>query len=122
MHRPSVLSVVARLTVNIMAGVVVLFPFLIWETATIGPPPLDWRSAGIVLFLALVPSIGAYQCHVRVQKVLGASGTAPMLYVGPLYSMVVAWITLGEQPQLFHLIGAVLILPGIYLATSRPSS
>jgi len=120
-HRPSVMTVLTRLAVNVMAGIVILLPFTIWEAATVGPPPLDWRSLGIVVFLALVPSMGAYQCHARVQKVLGASGTAPMLYVGPLYSVAVAWATLGEQPHLYHLIGAVLILPGVYLATYRPS-
>ncbi|MCK6452426.1 MAG: DMT family transporter [Alphaproteobacteria bacterium] len=119
-HRPSVLTVLTRLAVNMIAGIVVLFPFVLWETATVGPPPADWRSLAIVVFLAFVPSIGAYQCHARVQKVLGASGTAPMLYVGPLYSVVVAWITLGEAPRLFHLLGALMILPGVYLATWRP--
>ena len=38
-------------------------------------------------------------------------------YLGPIYAALVAWALLGEQPQWFHLVGAALILPGIWLAT-----
>jgi drug/metabolite transporter (DMT)-like permease len=47
------------------------------------------------------------------------------LYLGPIWAALVAWALLGEQPQTFHLVGALMILPGVFLATRsaarRPS-
>jgi drug/metabolite transporter (DMT)-like permease len=52
---------------------------------------------------------------------LGASRVAASLYLGPLYGGLAAWLVLGEAMGWHHLMGATLILPGIYLA-SRPSA
>jgi drug/metabolite transporter (DMT)-like permease len=46
---------------------------------------------------------------------------AASLYLGPLYGGLAAWLVLGEAMGWHHLMGAALILPGIYLA-SRPSA
>ena len=52
---------------------------------------------------------------------LGPSVTSVSMYLGPLYVGILAWIILGEAPQWYHLIGTVLVLPGLFLAT-RPAS
>jgi drug/metabolite transporter (DMT)-like permease len=36
-----------------------------------------------------------------------------------LWNAVLAWLLLGEQMGSQHWVGAVLILPGIYLATRK---
>jgi len=40
------------------------------------------------------------------------------LYLGPLYASVGAWWLLGEPPGWHHLVGAMLILPGVFLVTA----
>ena len=52
-----------------------------------------------------------------VQRELGAARTGLILYLGPIYAALTAWMLLGEQPQWYHGLGAALILPGIWLAT-----
>jgi drug/metabolite transporter (DMT)-like permease len=69
----------------------------------------------------LLPGIGAYWAYGFCQKVLGASRVAASLYLGPLYGGLAAWLVLDEAMGWHHLMGATLILPGIYLA-SRPSA
>ena len=54
-----------------------------------------------------------------MQRVLGAARVGVVLYLGPLYSAVIAWLVLGERIEAFHAIGALLILPGIWLSTRR---
>ena len=49
----------------------------------------------------------------------GASRVAVSLYLGPLCGAVAAWAFLNEHLQGFYLMGALLILPGIVLATQR---
>jgi drug/metabolite transporter (DMT)-like permease len=40
-----------------------------------------------------------------------------VLYLGPLYAATLAWFALGEPLHLYHAVGALIILPGIYLAS-----
>ena len=116
-RKPSVLDPLARLAVITFAGILVLLPFTIAETAIIGLPEPSWTVCGLILLVALLPGFGAYQAYSYVQKELGAARTGLILYLGPIYAALVAWALLDEQPQWFHAVGAALILPGIYLAT-----
>jgi len=120
-RKSSVLDPLARLTIITLAGVIVLLPFTLVETAIIGLPQPGWNVVGLILLVALLPGLGAYQSYSYVQRELGAARTGLILYLGPIYAALVAWALLGEQPQWFHVLGAALILPGIYLAT-RPEA
>lgn len=117
----SPLSAQARLASTCAGGVVVLLPFALWELGLPDTPAWGWRATGLVVVAALVPGIGAYVAYGHVQKVLGASRVAASLYLGPLYAALAAWGVLGEPMGLHHAVGAALILPGIFLASSRPA-
>lgn len=117
--RPSALGPFARLTAITAAGIVVLLPFTVAEIAISGPASPSWRVLGLIVLVAVLPGVGAYQSYSFVQRELGAARTALILYLGPIYAAVVAWVLLGEQPRWYHALGAALILPGIWLAT-RP--
>jgi drug/metabolite transporter (DMT)-like permease len=54
-----------------------------------------------------------------MQRELGASRTALMLYLAPVYGAAGAWWVLGEVPGWHHAIGGALILPSIWLATRK---
>jgi drug/metabolite transporter (DMT)-like permease len=72
-----------------------------------------------VVAAGLFPGIGTYWAYGFSQKVLGASPVAASLYLGPLYGGLAVWIVLGEAMGWHHLVGAALILPGIYLASRK---
>lgn len=116
-HRASALDPTARLAAIIAGGIIVLIPFFAWETAVIGAPPLDWRTVGVVALLALVPGFGAYQAYGYVQRALGAGPTGLIMYLSPIYTALFGALLLGETLHLYHLVGAALVLPGIWLAT-----
>jgi drug/metabolite transporter (DMT)-like permease len=109
----------ARLTLTAVAGIVVLVPFTLWEAMAWLPTELSWRSFALIVAAALLPGAGAYGAYSIMQRELGAARVGVVMYLGPLYSAVLAWLVLGEQIEGFHLVGAALILPGIYLST-RP--
>lgn len=50
---------------------------------------------------------------------LDASRVAASLYLGPLYGGLTAWWVLGESLGWHHVMGTLLILPGIYLASRQ---
>ncbi|MFT5708484.1 MAG: drug/metabolite transporter (DMT)-like permease [Oceanospirillaceae bacterium] len=52
-------------------------------------------------------------------KTLGASKASLVMYAIPLYNAALAWVILGEELERFHLLGALLILPGLFLAVSK---
>ena len=116
---PSAFGSLARLTLIALAGIVVLVPFTVVEALAWWPSEWSWRSLGLIVAAALLPGAGAYAAYSVMQRELGAARVGVVMYLGPLYSAVLAWLVLGEQIEGFHLVGAALILPGIYLST-RP--
>jgi drug/metabolite transporter (DMT)-like permease len=116
---PSAFGPLARLTLIAAAGVVVLVPFTLWEALAWLPSEWSWRSWALILAAALLPGAGAYGAYSIMQRELGAARVGVVLYLGPLYTAVLAWLVLGEPVQSFHWVGGALILPGIYLST-RP--
>lgn len=115
----SPLSATARLAAICLGGVLVLLPFATWEWLQPERPPWSQAATGLVLAAGLIPGLGAYWAYGFAQKMLGASRVAASLYLGPLYGGLVAWGVLGEPMGWHHVMGAALILPGIYLASRR---
>jgi drug/metabolite transporter (DMT)-like permease len=118
-HWRSELGPAARLVAIIAGGLVVLGPFTAVEAWLGGTPPLTPPALALVLFAAVVPGVLSYGAYSFLQRELGAARTALMLYLAPVYGAVLAWLVLGEAPGWYHLAGAVMILPSIWLAT-RP--
>lgn len=112
-------SPLARLTLTAVAGCVVLVPFTVWEAVAWWPSEWSWRSAALIVAAALLPGAGAYGAYSIMQRELGAARVGVVMYLGPLYSAVLAWLVLGERIEGFHVLGAALILPGIYFSTRR---
>jgi drug/metabolite transporter (DMT)-like permease len=116
-HRPSALPPTARLAAITIGGLISLLPFVLLEPAIGKPYPLSWHSVGVAAFLALVPGFGAYQAYGYVQRHLGAGPTGLIMYMSPLFTGLLGYLLLGEALRLYHLVGALLVLPGIFLAT-----
>jgi drug/metabolite transporter (DMT)-like permease len=116
---PSPLSATARLAAICLGGVVSLLPFSIWELFQPGLTAWGAEAIWLIVIAGLVPGLGAYWIYGWAQKILGASRTAVALYLGPLYAAVLTWTFLGEPLGWHHLIGALLILPGVFLVTKQ---
>ena len=119
-HWPSALSPLARLVAIASGGVIVLLPFTALELWLDPGPPLGVAALGLVVLAALLPGVISYGAYSYLQRELGASRTALIMYLAPLYAALGGWAVLGEPPRWFHAVGAVLILPSIWLATRRP--
>lgn len=118
-YRPSRLPGRVRFAATMLYGAIALLPFHLVELANGEIPQLNMETIGAVLIVAIVPGLGAYLGYARIQRALGASPTALILYLAPVYTALMAWMLLGEDLRLYHLLGAALILPGIFLSTRR---
>lgn len=118
-HRPSQLDPFLRLTAVTIAGVLVLLPFTLVEALLVGPPPVEWRALAAVLIVGLLPGFGAYHAYSWLLKEVGAARTGLVLYLTPVYTAGLAALLLGEALRAYHVVGAALVLGGIWLAGRR---
>ena len=116
---PSAFGGTARLTLIAAGGIVVLVPFTVWEAVAWLPTRFSWQAVALVLATALLPGAAAYWAYGYMQRVLGAARVGVVLYLGPVYSALVGWLVLGERIEWYHAVGALLVLPGIWLSTRR---
>lgn len=75
--------------------------------------PVVW---GNLLFLGLVASMGCYLLWTAVMRRLGTMRATNYIYFNPLVTLLTAAAVLGERITLIALLGAALILPGVWLA------
>jgi drug/metabolite transporter (DMT)-like permease len=119
-NRKSCLSVFSRSTAVTLGGVLLLIPLTLIEMTVSGfPTTIDSRALILGLIAAVIPGFAAYQAYSFMQSELGAAKAGIVLYLGPLYGALTGYLFLNEQPQLFHFVGAALILPGVYFATKE---
>jgi len=117
----SPLGSTAQLATIAMGGALTLLPGAVWEGLPPGHLPVDLAVLQLMLFAALAPGVVAYWLYGWAQKVLGANRVAVTMYLNPLYSAVAAYWVLGEPMGMHHLLGAALILPGVYLVSRSKS-
>lgn len=72
-----------------------------------------------LLFLGCVASMLCFVAWNWAMKTLGAVVATNYVYINPLTTIVFAWLILDEQITLFFLLGALLILVGMYLADHK---
>jgi drug/metabolite transporter (DMT)-like permease len=116
---PSPLGATARLAAICIGGTLVLIPLTAWEMSRPDALPMSAYGLWLIVVAAIVPGLGAYWIYGWAQKILGASRVAVSLYLGPLYAGLAAWGVLGEPLGWHHAVGALLILPGVFLVTGR---
>jgi drug/metabolite transporter (DMT)-like permease len=100
-------------------GALVNVPFAIWEGASGYTISLDTETLLTLAYVIVFPSTLAYLCYNRGVELIGANRAAPFYHLIPVFGSVLAIGFLGEEPQLFHLIGYVLVLLGIFIAARR---
>ena len=102
-----------------MCGAIFLVPFLIWELLTQPLMQLTMPNALALLYVMLFPSTLAYLCYNRGVHLIGANRSAPFLHLVPVFGAVMAIFLLGETPQLFHVVGFVLVIVGVIVAARK---
>lgn len=121
---PSPFSAMARLVLICAGGMVILVPLALLEawvayrwSLPLYTTRLELKTLWIVLLAATLPGAGAFLVHSTITRFLGAAQAGLPLYLGPLVGAVMGWLVLGEPIEHHHLVGAAIIVPGIWLAS-----
>jgi drug/metabolite transporter (DMT)-like permease len=72
-----------------------------------------------VLYLALIGSVASFILFYWVVRRVGAGVAAMTSYLVPVLTLAMAVVLLGDRPQPLQLVGGVVILAGVRVATLR---
>lgn len=107
------------LVVTFFLGTLMLLPFFLAESIFFEPFYMAGDVVWVVLYLAIFPSILAYQFFNEGVKVAGATVAGLFSHLIPVFGSIMAVMFLGEKFYLYHAVGMVLILGGILLVILR---
>ena len=97
-------------------GLICVFPQFLYELSNGEVINFDINLVYTLIFLAIFPSIGSYYCWAGAVSIIGANRAGIFLSLIPLFSTIMAIALFNEEFQFFHLIGAILIITGLYLS------
>ena len=80
--------------------------------------PAVWAN---LLYLGVVASMGCYWLWGLVVKRLGSITSANYIYLNPVTTLIFSYLVLGERISFYAVVGAALIIGGVYLAVKQPS-
>jgi len=100
-------------------GLISVLPQFLYELSNGQVIKFDTNLFYTLIFLALFPSIGSYYCWAGAVSIIGANRAGIFLSLIPLFSTIMAIAFYKEQFQFFHLIGAILIVLGLFLSNKE---
>ena len=100
-------------------GLISVFPQFLYELSNGQVIKFDTNLFYTLAFLALFPSIGSYYCWAGAVSIIGANRAGISLSLIPLFSSIMAILIYDEIFEFFHLIGAVLIIIGLFLSNKE---
>ena len=100
-------------------GLISVFPQFLYELSNGQVIKFDTNLFSTLVFLALFPSIGSYYCWAGAVSIIGANRAGISLSLIPLFSSIMAILIYDEIFEFFHLIGAVLIILGLFLSNKE---
>lgn len=97
--------------------VVISVPFVLWEkpaTYLFSTTASGWLS---ILYMSVFASVLGYLIQMVAIQRIGAPRTAIFINLVPIFTIIQSVAILGESITLFKLIGAAIVISGVYLAT-----
>ncbi len=103
----------------VSVGILFLVPQFFYEQS-IGLE-LNYNKAFflILTYVVVFPAIAAYYCWQKGVEIIGPNRASMFIQLMPLFSAIMAILIFNEKFQLYHFIGASLILIGIYLSNRK---
>jgi drug/metabolite transporter (DMT)-like permease len=117
-HKPVGLPGLALLACCASFGVVLLTPLFVVEMVFLdGRIELTPATLAAMLYVGIFPSFVGYIFWNRGVAEVGPNISGIFMHLMPVFGSLLAWLFLGEQIRVFHIVGIALILSGITLTT-----
>jgi drug/metabolite transporter (DMT)-like permease len=116
---PQDIDPVSFLIILIVFGTLFLTPLYVWEVQTGAKIQLSLRALGSIAYVAIFPSILSYLFWNKGVSMVGANKAGIFIHLMPVFSIILAFLLLGERFEAYHWPGFFLIVVGIVLTTSK---
>ena len=113
------ISLLALIQITCTFGLIMLAPAFLIELNQGNAVKMNLNLLYILLYVAIFPSIGSYYCWAGAVSIIGANRAGIFLSLIPLFSTIMAILFYNEQFKFFHLIGAILIIIGLFLSNKE---
>lgn len=117
-RKPAGLNPIGLLAVLFAIGTAILAPGYIAAELWVRPQVnLNLVSLGGLLYVGLISSVLGLVFYNNGVAALGPAVAGLFLHLIPVFTIVLAWLILGEALQWYHFPGVALIFGGIFLTT-----
>ena len=110
------LSQFTLIQLMVSVGILFLIPQFFYEKSIGLELSLDKNFILILIYVAIFPAIAAYYFWQKGIEIIGPNRASMFIQLMPLFSAVMAIIIFKEKFELYHFVGAIFILSGIYLS------
>ena len=113
------LSQFTLIQLMVSVGILFLIPQFFYEKSIGLELSLDKNFFLILIYVAIFPAIAAYYFWQKGIEIIGPNRASMFIQLMPLFSAVMAIIIFKEKFELYHFVGAIFILSGIYLSNRK---
>ena len=113
------LSQFTLIQLMVSVGILFLIPQFFYEKSIGLELNLDKNFFLILIYVAIFPAIAAYYFWQKGIEIIGPNRASMFIQLMPLFNAVMAIIIFKEKFELYHFVGAVFILTGIYLSNRK---
>lgn len=103
------------LYVQIAFALLYHLPFILW----LGLDPIDAHNGASVIYAGLFPSLIAPLLWMMAIQQLGPNRTSIFMNLIPVFTAIIASFWLSESWTIYHSIGGLIILVGIFMAQKK---
>ena len=113
------LSQISLLETIISMGLIFLFPIYIIEMKMGYHVILNVPFVLTLVYVVLFPGLASFIFWIKGISIIGANRSGIFLHLMPIMSTILAIIIFEEKFMFYHLVGAILILIGIFLSNKE---
>lgn len=117
-HKPDQLGMRAFQLSTFSIGLLILFPFYLWESATTNfqIKAISQTTFYSIFYLGIFASIFSYILWGKSVEIIGPTKSSIIYYTLPIFSGILAYVLLGEAIESLHLLSMLLIVTGVLIA------
>lgn len=106
----------STMLVLVFSAFVTSIPFTLFESVSGNLTLPDLTGILVVIYTAVFAAVVAQTFWIRSIELIGSNGTSVFINLIPIFGTLLAVVFLGEQLYMFHVLGLLLIVSGIYIA------
>jgi drug/metabolite transporter (DMT)-like permease len=116
------LSQLSLLQTIISAGLIFLLPTYLIELALGYKVSIHLPFVLTLTYVVIFPGLASFIFWIKGISIIGSNRSGIFLHLMPIFSTILAIIIFKEKFMTYHLIGAILIIIGIYLSNKKVSN